>query len=101
MIPENLFLRRNQRDAKLVGKEDVPIGKKHGIAYFALARGVFVLPDDLPFPHDVHVLRLGFTGVEKIVLGKAAAGEIGGESGFVGWRSGQFKGRRCCFRRES
>ena len=68
VVPEHLFVPVDQRDAELVREEHVAIGKQHGIADFALRRAIVKLPGDLSFSHDVHILRLGLSGVEEIML---------------------------------
>ena len=81
IIPEHFFIPIDQRYAELVREEYVAVGKQHGIADLALSRGIVKLPGDLAVPHDVHVLRLGLSGVEEIMLGHTFAGQDVGEVG--------------------
>src|ERR1017187_7447913 len=88
IVPELLFITVDQGYAELVREKHVSVREQDGIADFALSRGIVKFPGDLAATHDVHVLRLGLSGVEEIMLRQTLPGQDAREIGLGFLREG-------------
>ena len=77
IIPDDLFVPVDFGDAKLVGKENIPVGLQDGIADFTPA-GMSIGPDDVATAHDEQAFLFGFARINEVMLRQALAGQSGG-----------------------
>jgi len=66
VVPHNLFVGGNLGNSKLVGKQDVPVAEDYRITDFSLGCLIGVRPFNLAVAYPVHILDLGFSGIEEV-----------------------------------